>query len=71
MKLNGTFKKIQICDHSKFLKCLYSKKKRLKQLNGKECNDIKRNCDLCYRDVDTCFLQTEIIYRKDLKQKQW
>jgi len=66
MKLNGTFKKIQIC-YSKSLKFLYSKKKRPKQLNGKDCNDIKRNCDLCYRDGDTCFLQTAIIYGKDLK----
>jgi hypothetical protein len=42
----------------------------LKQLNGKDHTDIKRNCDLCYRDVDTCFLQRAIIYRKDLEQKQ-
>jgi len=44
----------QICDLSKSLKCLYSNKKMLKQLNGKDHNDMKRNGNLCYRDVDAC-----------------
>jgi hypothetical protein len=71
MKLNGTFKKVQICDHSESLKCLYSKKKMLKQLNGKDCNDIKIKCDLCYRYVNTRGSYKQQLYTgRYLEQKQ-
>jgi hypothetical protein len=44
----------------------------LKQLNTKDCYDIKINCDLCHRAVYTYGYYTQQLYTgRYLEQKQW